>query len=131
MRREDSPEPAVWFRTAEDDLVAAQVLLAHDGPPGTVAFHLQQAIEKALKGFLLSRGWGLRRLHDLDLLLSESLEHDGSLERYADLCDALDGFYVGGRYPSVGAPAIDEEALTVRAAEAEGMVEELKRLAGK
>ena len=49
------------------------------------AFRLQQAIEKYLKGFLLARGWRLRRIHDLGVLLSEAVRHDPGLERYPSL----------------------------------------------
>lgn len=128
MPGEGSDEPASWFRIAEDDLSAARILLSQDGPTAISAFHLQQAVEKALKGFLISRGWGLRRLHDLDLLLTEALRHEPTLERYSDLCEELDGFYVGERYPDVGAPPIAEEILVERATEVEAMLDELSRL---
>ena len=42
-----------WLDKALTDLQAARILLTWDGDPSTIAFHCQQAIEKALKGYLL------------------------------------------------------------------------------
>lgn len=56
----DVGEPTEWFTYAEEDLKAADVLLEADDVSAIVATaQLQQAIEKALKGFLLARGWTL------------------------------------------------------------------------
>ena len=44
-----------WLEKALLDLQAARVLLTWGGDPCNIAFHCQQAIEKALKGFLLYR----------------------------------------------------------------------------
>jgi len=45
-----------------------------DAGDGELAgFCLQQAVEKFLKAFLLSKGWKLRRVHDLNTLLDDAL----------------------------------------------------------
>lgn len=44
-----------WLDKALCDLQAARILLTWGGDPSNVAFHCQQAIEKALKGYLLFR----------------------------------------------------------------------------
>lgn len=45
-----------WFRKAESDLADARRTVASEGPYDTACFHAQQAAEKYLKGFLVSRG---------------------------------------------------------------------------
>ncbi|BAM00637.1 MULTISPECIES: HEPN domain-containing protein [Caldilinea] len=69
MSATESALPADWFVQGDLDLQAAEILLAPNGPLPVTAFHLQQAVEKYLKGFLLSTGWPLRRIHDLEVLI--------------------------------------------------------------
>lgn len=69
MPETDSTLPADWFAQGDLDIQAAEILLAQGGPLPIIAFHLQQAAEKYLKGFLLSTGWFLRRIHDLEVLI--------------------------------------------------------------
>ena len=42
-----------WFEKAIQDLRGAEILMRHGGGNDLVAFHCQQAMEKALKGWLL------------------------------------------------------------------------------
>ena len=42
-----------WLDKALCDLQAARILMTWGGDMGNIAFHCQQAIEKALKGYLL------------------------------------------------------------------------------
>ena len=80
MKPKESMYPADWLRIAEKDITRVhQLLTLHD--PEAAGFYLQQAVEKFLKAFLLSNGWALQRIHDLDPLLNEALTFDGSLAR--------------------------------------------------
>ncbi|MBI1924523.1 HEPN domain-containing protein [Candidatus Poribacteria bacterium] len=45
-----------WFLIAHKDFSRVSIRLT-EGDIEDAAFHLQQALEKALKGFLLARGW--------------------------------------------------------------------------
>ncbi|MDS3861003.1 HEPN domain-containing protein [Thermosynechococcaceae cyanobacterium BACA0444] len=54
-----------WFRKADSDLTAAEVILGTSGPYDTVCFHAHQAAEKYLKGFLSLQGIAIPRSHDL------------------------------------------------------------------
>jgi HEPN domain-containing protein len=65
MAGEGSMYPADWIRIAERDWRRVEQLLAIDDPE-LAGFCLQQAVEKFLKAFLLSRGWSLHRIHDLE-----------------------------------------------------------------
>jgi HEPN domain-containing protein len=67
MPHEESRYAADWLRLAQRDLERVGRLLdVHD--PALAGFCLQQAVEKFLKAFLLSRGWQLKRIHHLDAL---------------------------------------------------------------
>ena len=78
MPRKDSLYPADWLRVAEKDFSRAQHLLSVDDAEAA-GFYLQQAVEKFLKAFLLSKGWRLERIHDLEALLNRALRHEPSL----------------------------------------------------
>lgn len=69
-----------WLRKAAEDLRAAQ----HDRsaePPlwGDMAFHAQQATEKALKAFLTWHDQPFRKTHDLSEIAHARAALDGSL----------------------------------------------------
>lgn len=57
-----------WLVKAASDIRAARLVLEGDGPYDTTCFHAQQAIEKALKGFLALQRQPIPRTHDLDEL---------------------------------------------------------------
>lgn len=57
-----------WLVKAASDIRAARLVLEGDGPYDTACFHAQQAIEKALKGFLALQRQPIPRTHDLDEL---------------------------------------------------------------
>jgi len=67
--------------------------------PAAAGFFLQQAVEEFLKAFLLSRGWELERIHDLEALLNAALACDPSLESFRSVCQKITGFYAVERYP--------------------------------
>ena len=99
--RNESGLPRDWFDKARRDLRRVEVLLADDDVEGA-GFHLQQAAEKYLKGYLLGRGWPLKRTHDLEVLFNEALTHDDRFQQYLDACIVAREFYVEERYPFIG-----------------------------
>lgn len=94
----DSRDPTDWFRKAQRDLERVPLRL-QESDCEDAAFHLQQALEKYLKGFLITRGWRLKRTHNLSLLLDEAGTFLPTLEQYRLLCQELSAFYVEERYP--------------------------------
>jgi len=93
--------PQDWLKTAEADLRrVGRRLQEHDTEDAAV--HLQQALEKFLKGYLLARGWSLKKIHDLEALLDDAVKHDPALERYRPLVAVVTGYYLPARYPSIG-----------------------------
>lgn len=108
------PEPSLsaeWFALGDQDLAAARILLTEDGPLPVVAFHLQQTIEKYLKGFLLTRGWQLRRIHDLEILLQEAIHLDEDFRPFLADCQRITEFYIESRYPTGFFTILDEAEL--------------------
>lgn len=95
----DASVPGAWFTQGDMDLQAADLLLSQDGPPTVVAFHIQQTIEKYLKGYLLSVGDPLRRIHDLEVLLRDAIAHDMSFAPFLSDCQRITEYYIEARYP--------------------------------
>jgi HEPN domain-containing protein len=77
------------------------------------AFHMQQALEKYLKAFLLSRGWKLKRIHDLEELLNEAIKHNREFERFRKTCQKVTGYYLIDRYPFITEAPSSKEIQTV------------------
>lgn len=99
MPAPDSLVPSEWFAKGEEDIRAAELLLAHGGPLGIAAFLVQQAVEKYLKGYLLSTGWAFKRIHDLETLIEKASDHDEEFAIFLDVCQRITEYYIEGRYP--------------------------------
>jgi HEPN domain-containing protein len=103
-------EAQAWFTKAARDLRAAEVLLAADPPLlGEVAFHCQQAAEKAMKGFLSWHDIPFGKTHDLAMIGGLCAAHDQSLESLCRRAERLSVFAWAFRYPGdPEEPARDE-----------------------
>jgi len=99
MQDEESRLPQDWFKKAEADIQTVEILLTHGGDPEIAASHLQQALEKYLKGYLLSKGWQLERIHDLAVLLDEAVKYKPELEEFRDFLEEITVYYFQSRYP--------------------------------
>jgi len=55
--------------------------------------------EKYLKGYLISRGWKLAKIHNLEDLLDEAVKHNKKLEKFYDLVTVITGYYFEEKYP--------------------------------
>jgi HEPN domain-containing protein len=98
MPPKESLYPRDWFRIAEKDFKRAEQLLKLDDAEGA-GYNLQQAVEKYLKGYLLSKGWKLKRVHDLEVLLNDALQYDPTLEEFRELCQKITDYFLLDRYP--------------------------------
>ncbi len=88
-----------WYKKAGHDIEAVKILIEKGGPPDVVGVLLQQGVEKYLKGYLISKGWKLRKIHDLKVLLDEATKHDPLFSQYYDLLDILTQYYFEEKYP--------------------------------
>ena len=130
MPRKESLYPADWLRIAERDLGRVAHLL--DVPdPEAAGFFLQQAIEKFLKAFLLSKGWKLERIHDLEALLNAALTFDPSVEPFRPVCQKVTGFYLVERYPLIVDTGLTEGDVRDSLTQAMPLIEKLRTEAVK
>jgi len=125
MSPQESLYFADWLRIAEKDLRRAKRLLG-DNDPEMAGFCLQQAVEKFLKAFLLSKGWQLRRIHDLEALLDEATTFDSTLGDFRDLCQKISAFYFVERYPLVVEAGVTDEDVRVSLEQADGLIGRLR-----
>ncbi len=90
-----------WFKKADSDLRAAEVLIRVEEPSADiVCFHTQQCVEKYLKGFLSFHEKEFPKTHDLlELLLEYCCPIDPSFVKWEEVCDQLNDYSVASRYP--------------------------------
>lgn len=129
MPREESRYPRDWFRVGDKDLQRARNLLEFRDLEGT-GFYIQQAVEKYLKGYLLSKGWELRRIHNLETLITEASAHDPALEEFRTACRKITYYYVEERYPGTVPSELTEEEIRESLTVAEKIIGKIKALVG-
>jgi HEPN domain-containing protein len=88
-----------WLSRGSNDLETARLAFQAGAPTGTIGVLLQQAAEKCLKGYLISKGWRLKRTHDLAELVDTAREYDITFSDYLDMARRLTAYYVEDRYP--------------------------------
>ena len=125
MPPEESTYPMDWLAIAERDLSRVDRCL-RDRDPEAAGFFLQQALEKFLKAFLLSNGWKLRRIHDLEALLDDAVEYDGDLETFRPVCQRVIGYYLVERYPLLGVLPPGEDEVSAALESAQEMVSKIR-----
>ena len=89
-----------WVKRGEWDWRSAHLLFEAEAPvPETACFHAQQAVEKILKAFLISRGAAAPRTHNLVALLDTAVELEPSTVDLKEACSLLTPYAVDLRYP--------------------------------
>jgi len=89
-----------WFATAKKDLKGAEILYEHNADYGLVLFHLQQAVEKYLKGYLILKTGMLQEGHSLIRLCKKATTLDNRFRKFIKDCAFLNGYYIETRYPA-------------------------------
>lgn len=90
----------LWIEKADEDLRAAEILRASpDASASVVGFHVQQAIEKALKGYLVACRRFPGKVHDLGLLAARAALLDAAFARHVEALEPWTHFAVEERYP--------------------------------
>lgn len=85
-----------WLLAAADDLAAIEAMLPNNQLTNIIAFHAEQAVEKAFKGLRELFGLRIPRTHDLLLLYDGLSAHIVAQE---DSLDTLNELYIDARYP--------------------------------
>lgn len=104
-------ETRAWFSKAMNDLRGAEVDLAADPPLlGDAVFHCQQAVEKALKGFLAWHDQPFRKTHDLAEIAQQCIEIDPALNPLGRRAARLTVYAWIFRYPGEPEEPTQQEA---------------------
>ena len=85
------------FDKAERDIMSVDILLTElkypeDRKYDIICFHATQAVEKFLKGYIISNGKNARKIHDLDSLQKSAMELDITFSKIMDNCLLLNSF---------------------------------------
>ena len=89
----DSPLIIDWINKAETDMKCAKILFEHDGGNDAVAFHCQQAIEKALKAIILYLFSTLESGHSLLYLCKKVITKLPQFSTYLEGCIFVNQYY--------------------------------------
>ena len=103
-----------WLNLAQEDLKVAQLLLPEElfAP---IAYHCQQAAEKALKGYLVHKRQPIVKTHELGKLLEICLKFDRDFDKIYEAARFLNPFATKFRYPSeFDIPDLDEAKLALK-----------------
>jgi len=119
--RQESLYPDDWRAVGRQDWHRIHVMLA-DGDADGAGLFLQQALEKYLKAYLLTKGWKLKRVHTLQSLLDEAAAHDSALMPFRGLCERVSAFYIAERYPSLGGSGLETEEVKPLIPEARALI---------
>lgn len=99
-RKTDSNNPADWLFFAREDVEAIRLLAEREISYHVCQSKLAEALEKLLKADLVSRGWFLEKVHDLQKLMDELAARSSDIvERAQPLAEALAEAYFSDRYP--------------------------------
>jgi len=99
-----------WLNRARLDLRSAALALTAR-PPITedACFHCQQAVEKALKAFLVYHGVEFEKLHLIGYLLDLCAGQDSAFEQLRTSAVPLTSYATRFRYPHPDAPPTSEQ----------------------
>lgn len=96
--RTDAKNPEHWFDFAEEDLLRAHRRF-NEPDFRDCLFHLQQCVEKAMKGKLVALGWALQKTHDLAVLSLALQSYHVDCAWFEETADVLATEYIAERYP--------------------------------
>ncbi len=89
-----------WLDRSSEDLIAAKLLSEDDRCYNLAAFHCQQAIEKALKAYILLKSNQLVDGHNLMWLCRQAKKYDKGFHQWFDESADLNQCYIETRYPA-------------------------------
>lgn len=98
-----------WFKMGDKDLKSSKILFDHDADYGIICFHCQQAIEKYLKGYLISQTGILQSGHNLFKLCKKAMSFEKSFEGFLKDMTFVNLFYIETRYPADEALIVSKE----------------------
>jgi HEPN domain-containing protein len=109
-KNRDSHRCEDWFAYAKLDLASAMALYNINNNTHS-AFHCQQCIEKALKGYILQKKGRLYDGHNITWLMKQAAILSKAFESYIPETVTINKFYIETRYPPDIPLVIDENYL--------------------
>jgi HEPN domain-containing protein len=99
----ETPDELAYI--AESDLIAVKELFAGTYYPpdrmhNIICFHAAQAVEKFIKGYIISKGKNIEKTHDLDYLQKITVNIDASFVKIKNNCVLLNTFLHNIKYSS-------------------------------
>ncbi|MBI3103745.1 HEPN domain-containing protein [Candidatus Daviesbacteria bacterium] len=89
-----------WLKLAEEDLKWAKASFEDKIFRGA-CFAAQQAAEKSLKAYLVSKDIVTPKIHDLVALNQKCIKQVKEFEHLEEACNILSPYYLSTRYPDV------------------------------
>ena len=99
-KKGDSKRYYDWIYHAALDRMAAEALCTDPLLYYSAAFHCQQCIEKALKGYLLFKKHHLYDGHNLTWLCKQAMQIDYHFGKWVEKSTLLNHYYIETRYPA-------------------------------
>ncbi len=99
-KKGDSKRYYDWIYRSYLDRMAAETLCGDPLLYDAAAFHCQQCIEKALKGYLLFKSRRLLDGHNLTWLCKQAAMMDEGFIQWIDESAVLNRYYIETRYPA-------------------------------
>ncbi len=91
----------IWLEKGDHDFKAAEILLnSKDIVADVICYHCHQAIEKYLKGFLISKKASIPKSHDLDYLLKLCMKEEMNFHSIKEKIQTLIEYTSDVRYPA-------------------------------
>lgn len=119
-----------WFERGKRDFETANLIFNQGGYYDEVIFLIHQAVEKYLKGYLIFNGWKLKKIHDIETLLSEATQYNEFFKDFLDYGRRLTGFYYEERYPPGPISEVPEEEVKEIIEKGEKIIEFIRRNTG-
>lgn len=99
-RGRDSRHYYDWLEFAAEDLHCASILLAEKQCLNAVGFHCQQAMEKALKSFIMYHTGAPVDGHNITWLCKTAGRHDAQVLGWLEMTPIMNRMYIECRYPA-------------------------------
>ena len=112
-RKSDSKRFYDWVERAGEDMIVAGILMRDDRCYKSSAFHCQQAIEKALKAYILLNTGDLVDGHNISWLCKKAMRLDSKFYEWLDESAVLNKCYIETRYPTDWPFDVSEEDIKV------------------
>lgn len=101
MKKTNSTNYKDWLEKGEHNLADSKRLLKDGGYADTICFLAHQAVEKYLKGYLVSKEINPPKIHRLEKLAKDCVKFDRGFLEFLDECLLLSRYYIETRYPSL------------------------------